>query len=167
MKKGLRALLLGSSILIGGVGYQVASYATGDEACVRCRGRHLDVVGPGRYVDRQLVARINSEDRVVELVSSLPEDFEPIACEVVKGHALDSMACVLTGRNEVAPFDCACRKATGDCRVPSLDGGMEPAPFGVTLSAGRWDGDCLPKACVEMAGEQGQSWPGDCPEVTP
>jgi hypothetical protein len=60
-----------------------------------------------------------------------------------------------------APHECACRKATGTCTV---DG--QPAPFGGTLSAGRWSGaGCQPKPCgPELNGEQGRSWPPECPQ---
>jgi len=66
-------------------------------------------------------------------------------------------------RLTVVPHRCACRKASGACRVPNPDGGVAlPAPFGTTLRPG-WSGaGCERKPCIELAGES--SWPAACPE---
>lgn len=59
---------------------------------------------------------------------------------------------------------CACRGASGICRVPLADGGIAPAPAGVTLDPGAWTGaGCVRKSCDEVQGEQGSSWPDECP----
>lgn len=57
---------------------------------------------------------------------------------------------------------CACAPDDG-CLVRLDDGGTGPAPRGVTLAPNTWSGSCARKACIEVAGEQGQSWPQECP----
>ena len=60
---------------------------------------------------------------------------------------------------------CACRGAAGACRTPNPDGGTGIAqPFGVTIRAPFAGAGCVRKACEELQGDLGQSWPeGECP----
>lgn len=60
---------------------------------------------------------------------------------------------------------CACRGATGACRIPNPDGGVGIAqPFGTTIGPGATGAGCVRKACQELNGDQGESWPtAECP----
>lgn len=68
-----------------------------------------------------------------------------------------------------APWGCACT-AGGDCQswqtaaigAPPF---LAPAPYGATLGPGLWQGGCVPKPCVELAGVS--SWPAACPTSAP
>lgn len=62
----------------------------------------------------------------------------------------------------LATFRCACTQGS-QCLL--LDGGA--AVRGVTLSPGSFSGSgCIPKSCgPELAGEQGSTWPDECPEL--
>jgi hypothetical protein len=82
-----------------------------------------------------------------------------------KGDCKDSAVCNKGGKAiAAAAHECACRKASGSCTVAG-----QPAPFGATLAAGTWTGaGCQPKPCgPERNGEQGKSWPANCPERAP
>jgi hypothetical protein len=79
-----------------------------------------------------------------------------------KGDCKDSAVCNKGGKAfAAAAHECACRKATGTCTAGGL-----PAPFGATLAAGTWSGaGCQPKPCgPELNGEQGRTWPPECPQ---
>lgn len=83
------------------------------------------------------------------------------ACDIVEsGACTDSTICAANADPRAEQNLCACRKAAGICRLS--DGGT--APFGVTLEPG-WNGaGCQRKYCgPELAGEQGGSWPANCP----
>lgn len=59
---------------------------------------------------------------------------------------------------------CSCRTAAGACRLPNPDGGVAIAqPIGVTIGPGATGAGCQKKACEELNGDQGESWPPECP----
>jgi hypothetical protein len=95
------------------------------------------------------------------------------SCRPVAAGCSDGTLC-LADSNETMPVReespaCACRRATGTCTWdPDGPGPIPsgPAPFGATLAAGTWTGTgCHRKYCgPELAGEQGGSWPAECPQ---
>lgn len=176
---------------IGGVTYSLFRPAPGvslaelrdagiDERCeqvlVECHGRVApscrDLPDGGR---RPRYATIRTGAYVCErdggnpaLIYRFPRCFEPISedyCEVLSA-CDDAQAC---GEDEDGPkwrpaqAPCACRIPGQMCRSPNPDGGLGiPMQLGVTYRP-PWTGPgCQPKACVEVAGEQGQSWPDEC-----
>jgi len=73
------------------------------------------------------------------------------------------------GDEEDVEFECACRAASGVCRVQLDDGGTGPAPFGVTLGPGyafeEFGGaGCVRKSCGVLAAPTDESWPAACPQ---
>ncbi len=58
---------------------------------------------------------------------------------------------------------CACRTPGTVCARANPDGGTAiNIPLGVTWPYPVGGAGCVRKACVEVAGEQGQSWPDEC-----
>lgn len=90
----------------------------------------------------------------------LPEGYEALPDGDERVEAWDGGAQLrvwLQGQPD-APYLCACAK---DAACLRADG--TPAPVGVTLGSGQWQGaGCLPKSCVEFAGVS--SWPKECPQ---
>lgn len=149
---------------------------------VECRARYVCGARP-RYVTAQTkaaVCDIPGDDQLVVLrwpVDGGMRCYEPVgtpeeACRPVQAGCTDGTLCgtdseVMPVREEVQA--CACRRASGTCTWdPDGAGPMpsRPAPLGATLGAGTWAGTgCLRKYCgPELAGEQGGSWPAECPE---
>jgi hypothetical protein len=92
------------------------------------------------------------------------------ACEVVPNGCADNPALCAedpTGEQAVrVDVDrCACRNpAAGLCRYPNPDGGTAlNVPLGVTWPAPFAGAGCVRKVCQELAGDQGSSWPAECP----
>lgn len=98
--------------------------------------------------------------RCFEFVSEdLCRVLEPDSCS-------DPQACGDDGQGprwRAVQAPCACRIPGQMCRFPNPDGGLGlPMELGATYRP-PWTGPgCQPKACVELAGEQGQSWPDEC-----
>lgn len=85
------------------------------------------------------------------------------SCDVVENGSCTVPAICNAGADPQPEADtCACRPAAGVCT--RADGGV--APFGVTMRPGTFTGAaCVAKFCgPELAGEQGLSWPSQCPQ---
>lgn len=103
------------------------------------------------------------------LILDLPAGVEVFHVERV--HQVDAGDVTPGTCVEVEP-DCACRRATGACKVRAPDGGLMDAPWGVTLGPGypheEFGGQgCEPKVCRGLAGPGDGTWPEVCPEVGP
>lgn len=143
-----------------------------------CRARVVDAcaadAGLARpYVNLQLRAQLVRDAGVENLVAiDLPNRWreclrvvgtEAEACTVLEeGTCSVPAVCAANAPPQVQQDQCACRQPdAGACTV-----GGQPATLGVTLAAGSWVGPgCRRKYCgPEVAGEQGGSWPVECPQ---
>lgn len=85
------------------------------------------------------------------------------------GNCTDSTVCADDGGTQLGyaavANRCACwNPDAGVCRVPNDDGGAPVlAPQGSTFGPPFAGAGCVRKVCQEVAGEQGQSWPTECP----
>lgn len=123
------------------------------------------------YQKRQFKARAIATPNQEAIVFDVPDAWRPCitvvgtiteACTVLEAATCTVPAvCNAGAAPQVEPDTCACRPAAGVCTKP--DGSA--LPFGVTLQPGEFIGaGCVPKYCgPEIAGEQGQSWPSNCP----
>ena len=118
-------------------------FLTGRYGTILTRGRRFDLPDGGFVIVKP--------DPTTKL-----EHYGPDACEVLEDAGVPL-------RTRAVRQACACRRASGICRVPNPDGGTDiAAPFAETLQPG-WSGlGCQPKPCVEIAGES--SWPDNCPD---
>jgi hypothetical protein len=109
---------------------------------------------------------------------NLPDSWRPCirlagapreVCQVLEnGTCTPAAVCGANAPPQVQQSTCACRRPdAGLCRVPTLPdgGGLVLAPLGATLQPGWVGPGCFRKFCgPEFAGEQGLSWPANCPE---
>lgn len=91
--------------------------------------------------------------------------FRPDLCRQVTRDA----GVLAQGEEEDVEFECACRGASGVCRVRLEDGGIGDAPFGVTVGPGYGFSEfggagCVRKSCGVLAGPTDDSWPSGCPQ---
>lgn len=187
----LRALIVAIGTLsIGGVTYLAALSGQAerpdfvDAGCrvaqVECRLK-LETDAGAVYVAGRTGVDVCGD----AIVFSLPKRADKVAaqligtadeaCAFVQPIGTCSVASICNlkpdGTRDVLPQTpaCACRRASGTCSWDPDGAGPEasrPAPFGATLAAGTWSGaGCRRKYCgPELAGDQGGSWPAECPD---
>ncbi len=127
-------------------------------AVVKLKARIVDATNPNTL----LLDPDRSPDgaRCLEPVGTMAD-----ACEVIQmGSCTDPAVCAPNAQPVIEANQCACRAAAGIC----LKGDGGPAPFGATLRAsieGFGGAGCRRFYCgPELNGEQGDSWPEDCPQ---
>lgn len=101
------------------------------------------------------------------------ECYEPVgdpktACVVVDPNCADATLCAEDQSGEqpvrAAQDRCACwQPDAGPCSVKSPTGSNVSARVGVTFAAPFAGPGCVRKSCDELAGENGGSWPAQCP----
>lgn len=168
--------------LEGGVTLEELRDAGLDERCapalLECDGRVAeecrDLPDGGR---RRKYASVRTQAYVCErdagrpaLLFRFPRCFRPLSedfCRLIDETACsDAQAC---GEDEsgqpkwrAVQQACACRAIGQLCRTVLPDGGLVPMAFGTTYPPPFVGAGCQPKACVELAGEWGESMPSEC-----
>lgn len=148
---------------------------------VHCRGLPDGGLRP-RYGTVEVKGYLCNRDSGTDvLILRWPRDggndcYEPVgpsedACTFVEppGTCADNSVCDDSNGGtpiRAAQDRCACRQPdAGLCRTPNPDGGVAlQIPLGATVAAPFAGAGCVRKVCAEVNGEQGQSWPQECPQ---